>query len=151
MFQQKAVAMAILHCGIGGVQEALYNKVPVICVPYGYDQFDTAARLEQWGLGIVINSQEVFNAVERVGSGEFDSKVEKMSIILRAPGGTKAAADLVELYAEVGHEHGVPAFAKYQWSWVEYYNLDVLGVLAAAIGVFLWMSVKLLKLCCKMC
>ena len=151
MFQQKAVAMAILHCGIGGVQEALYNKVPVICVPYGYDQFDTAARLEQWGLGIVINSQEVSNAVERVGSGEFDSKVEKMSIILRAPGGTKAAADLVELYAEVGHEHGVPAFAKYQWSWVEYYNLDVLGVLAAAIGVFLWMSVKLLKFCCKMC
>ena len=76
MLQQKAVAMAILHCGIGGVQEALYNKVPVICVPYGYDQFDTAARLEQWGLGIVINSQEVSNSVERVGSGEFDSKGE---------------------------------------------------------------------------
>eukprot|EP00731_Ephydatia_muelleri_P023498 Em0015g1081a len=128
MLQQKAVAMAILHCGIGGVQEALYNKVPVICVPYGKYRI----LLKGWGVGSLIVR-------------------EKMSIILRAPGGTKAAADLVELYAEVGHEHGVPAFAKYQWSWVEYYNLDVLGVLAAAIGVFLWMSVKLLKLCCKMC
>ena len=156
MFEQKAVAMTILHCGIGGVQEALYNKVPVICVPYGYDQFDTAARLEQWGLGVVLNSQGlnervVSSAVERVGSGEFDSKVGKMSITLRASGGSKAAADLVELYAEVGHEHGVPAFAKYKWSWVEYYNLDVLGVLVSAIGVFLWISVKLLKLCCRKC
>ena len=77
--------MAILHCGLGGVQEALHSKVPVICVPYNND---IAARLEDWGLGIYVNSQslnekEVSNAVERVGSGEFDSKVEKMSIILR--------------------------------------------------------------------
>ena len=88
MLQHKTVAIAILHCGLGGVQEALYSKVPVICVPYNNDQFDIAARLEDWGLGIHVNSQslnekEVSNAVERVGSGEFDSKVEKMSIILR--------------------------------------------------------------------
>ena len=154
MLQHKTVAIAILHCGLGGVQEALYSKVPVICVPYNNDQFDIAARLEDWGLGIHVNSQslnekEVSNAVERVGSGEFDSKVEKMSIILRAPGGTKAAADLVELYAEVGHEHGVPATIKCKWSWVEYYNLDVYGFIVTAIGVFFWMSAKLLKVCCK--
>ena len=149
MFQQKAVAMAILHCGMGGVQEALYNKVPVICVPYGYDQFDIAARLEDWGLGAIItpqnlNEKEVSNAVERVGSGECDSKVEKMSIILRAPGGTKAAADLVELYAEVGHEHGVSATVKYKWSWVEYYNADMCGLVMVAVGVLAWTLLKCL-------
>ena len=152
MLQHKTVAMAILHCGIGGVQEALYNKVPVICIPYGFDQFDTAARLEDWGLGICItslnlNEKEVSNAVERVGGGALGSKVEKMSIILRASGGAKAAADLVELYAEVGHEHGVPAFAKYKWGWVEYYNMDVWGLILMVIGVLIWMMVKCLKMC----
>lgn len=156
MLQHKAVAMAILHCGIGGVQEALYNKVPVICVPYGFDQFDTAARLEGWGLGVCIhspnlNAKEVSDAVERVGSGEFDNKVKKMSIILRASGGTKGAADLVELYAEVGHDHGVPAFMKHQWSWIEYYNMDVYGLILVAMGVLAWMLAKCLKGCYRMC
>ena len=147
MLQHKAVAMAILHCGIGGVQEALYNKVPVICVPYGYDQFDTAARLEDWGLGVRIsstnlNAKEVSDAVERVGSGEFDNKVKKMSIILRASGGTKEAADLVELYAEVGHDHGVPAIMKHQWNWIEYYNKDMYWFILVAMGVLVWVLLK---------
>ena len=156
MLGHKTVAMAILHCGLGGVQEALYNKIPVICVPYGYDQFDIAARLEDWGLGIHINTlklneKEVSNVVERVGGGALGSKVEKMSIILRASGGTKAAADLVELYAEVGHEHGVPAFAQYKWGWVEYYNMDVWGLILMVIGVLVWMMVKCLKMCYRVC
>ena len=152
MLGHKTVAMAILHCGIGGVQETLYNKVPVICVPYGYDQFDTAARLEDWGLGIRINTlklneKEVSNAVERVGGGALGSKVEKMSIILRASGGTKAAADLVELYAEVGHEHGVPAFAQYKWGWVEYYNIELRGLILVATGVLVWTLFQCLGIC----
>ena len=48
MLQHKTVAMAILHCGLGGVQEALINNVPVICLPYAWDQFDIAVRLGTW-------------------------------------------------------------------------------------------------------
>ena len=156
LLQHKTIAMAILHCGLGGVQEALYNKVPVICVPYGYDQFDAAVRVDDQGFGLRIlptevTQETVSNAVGKVNSGIFQNKVNKISILLREAGGAKKAANLVELYADVGHEHGIPAFVKYKWNWVQYYNVDVRTLLLLVAGVTVWVFVKCLICCCRRC
>ena len=156
LLQHETIAMAILHCGLGGVQEALYNKVPVICVPYGYDQFETALRVDDQGFGLRIlptevTQETVSNAVGKVNSGIFQDKVNKISILLREAGGAKMAASLVELYADVGHEHGIPAFVKYKWNWVQYYNVDVRTLLLLVAGVMVWGYVKCLVCCCRRC
>ena len=156
LLQHPSIAMAILHCGIGGVQEALYHQIPVICLPYGFDQFDTALRLETQGLGIrmlpnEVSREKVVKAVTRVKTGEFSRKVERMSKLLRSGGGAEKAADLVELYAEVGHHHGIPAFVKYRWSWVQYYNVDVWVVMVVIMVIVGWVSVRLCRCCCGSC
>lgn len=156
LLQHPSIAMAILHCGIGGVQEALYHQIPVICLPYGFDQFDTALRLETQGLGIrmlpkEVSREKVVKAVTRVKLGEFSRKVKRMSKLLRSGGGAEKAADLVELYAEVGHHHGVPAFIKYRWSWVQYYNVDVWVVMVVILVIVGWVSVRLCRCCCGSC
>jgi len=154
LLQHPSIAMAILHCGIGGVQEALYHQIPVICLPYGYDQFDTAVRLESQGLGIQLLPSEVSRrtvgeAVTEVAKEEFRVRVQRVSKLLRSGGGAERAADLVELYVEVGNDHGIPAFIKYQWNWVQYYNADVRVVILVVMMLMGWVSVKLCQCCCR--
>ena len=36
VLQHRAILMTILNCGLNGVQESLYNSLPVICVPHMY-------------------------------------------------------------------------------------------------------------------
>ena len=156
LLQHPSIAMAILHCGMGGVQEALYHQIPAICSPYGFDQFDTAVRLESQGLGIrllpsEVSRQRVGEAVTKVGKGEFSVKVQRVSKLLRSGGGAERAADLVELYVEVGNNHGIPAFIKYQWNWVQYHNVDVRLVIVVLMVVMVWVSVKLCRCCCRRC
>ncbi|HEX6660118.1 MAG TPA: nucleotide disphospho-sugar-binding domain-containing protein, partial [Ilumatobacter sp.] len=45
-------ALAITHCGHGTVMKALANGVPMVCIPMGRDQNDTAARVVHHGAGI---------------------------------------------------------------------------------------------------
>ena len=154
LLQHHSIAMAILHCGIGGVQEALYHQIPVICLPYGYDQFDTAIRLESQGLGIQLLPSEVFRrtvgeAVAEVAKEEFRVRVQRVSKLLRSGGGAERAADLVELYVDVGNDHGIPVFIKYQWNWVQYYNADVRVVILVVMMLMGWVSVKLCQCCCR--
>ena len=56
-------------------------------------------------------------------------------------GGSEKAADLVEFYEEVGYEHLVPAYAKYEWTWVQYYSVDVYAtVLCTLLGCIAFVS-----------
>ena len=156
LLQHPSIAMAILHCGIGGVQEALYHQIPVICLPYAFDQFDAAIRLESQGLGIrllpsEVSRQKVGEAVTKVAKEEIGIKVQRVSKLLRSAGGAERAADLVELYVEVGNYHGIPAFIKYRWNWVQYHNVDVRVVILVVMVLMGWVSVKLCQCCYRRC
>ena len=148
-----SVKLAILHCGLNGVQEALYNRVPVICIPNGADQYSIALRLEVEKLGLWLKRKEVdneklSNAVETILVKEreqFEDNTRKISALFKAAGGVKKGADLVELYAEIGYEHGLPSFIRYDWNFVQYYNIDVWCVLVVLIVLGLIGC----RLCCK--
>jgi MGT family glycosyltransferase len=45
-------ALAVTHCGHGTVMKALANGVPMVCIPMGRDQNDTAARVVHHGAGV---------------------------------------------------------------------------------------------------
>ena len=148
--QHELVKVAILHCGTGGVHEALYFSVPVICIPFWYDQFSWANRIHDQGLGLVLYADEISpkkiaKALQKIEKKEFRERVSRVSVILKQAGGSKKAADLIEFYATVGYAHIVPSYIKYGWSWVEYYNVDVFVFILVCLFVVVYM---LHKVCC---
>ena len=45
----------VSHCGMNGVMESLYHRVPLLCMPIFADQPDNAARLVERGLGLALD------------------------------------------------------------------------------------------------
>ena len=157
VLQHKAIGIAILHCGTGGVHEALYYKVPIICIPFWYDQFSWANKVRDHGLGLhleagKVTAETILESIHEIEGGEYRANAAKLSRILKEAGGSRKAAELVELYAEVGYDHLLPAYARYQWSWVQYYNVDAYALILAVFSgcaYLLWKVVlSVLRWCC---
>ena len=134
--EHPAVGVAVLHCGSGGIHEALSKGVPIICIPYAFDQFSWAAKIQGQGLGVALYATDmttntVVDSINTVSGEEYREKVRKISKVLKHAGGSKKAAELVEYYAEVGYDHLRTAPVKYRWGWIRYYNLDMYCILTA--------------------
>ena len=146
----EAIHSAILHGGMNGLGEALSSGVPVIVVPQMPEQLFNAGRVHFNGLGIyldadTVSSSKITESLKALDTGEYRSKVAKLQKVMCMAGGAERAADLVEFYAEVGYAHLVPAYVKYQWSWVQYYNADVYALMVFILVIV----VVCLKTCCK--
>ncbi len=152
----RAIHSAILHGGFNGLNEALWNGVPVIGFPLMFEQVANIARLHFNGIGIRLDSKTltdsiVADAITSLDRGEYRFKIKAIQKMFRLAGGTKRAADLVEFYEDVGYDHLVPAYAKYQWSWVQYYNADVYTSLIVLMMFILLIIVSCCKLVYKKC
>ena len=137
----KSIGMAILHGGSNGLHEALYNEVPPIVLPMHGDQSANAGRIHYQNLGIHIPQSNISqtsltDAIMCIDNGEYRSNIARLKRSFVAAGGVKRAADLVELYEAVGYSHLVPSYAKYNWSWIQYYNVDVYLIIVASIIIF---------------
>ena len=153
---EKSISLALLHGGMGRVHEALYSGVPCIITPISIDLFDNAMRVVQSGAGIrldyaYITAEAITSSIRKIAEGKYRQEAKRMSVILRAGGGVERAADLVEHYAEVGYEHLVPAYVKYEWGWVEYYNMDVKLLSCLLLLLWVWLVKKLLTWLCRCC
>ncbi|MGW2815997.1 macrolide family glycosyltransferase [Streptomyces sp. NPDC001415] len=92
----------VTHTGIGTSSECLYAGVPVIAVPHGPEQCFYADRLVELGVARRIDTANVTAAALRTALMELigDPQVAASSAWLwaevRAEGGTRRAADLIE-------------------------------------------------------
>jgi MGT family glycosyltransferase len=77
-------AVVITHCGHGTTLKALAAGVPLVCIPMGRDQNDTAARVVARGAGVRIkpsaSTDAIRRAVERVIA---DPKYHQSALRLR--------------------------------------------------------------------
>ena len=166
LFKHPTLVMTILHCGMNGVQESLYNGLPVVCIPHGFDHFEIAGRIDHAKVGIPLYSmmesfkqggkefsaEKITQVIKTITeSKEYSERAEKMRRMYSFAGGARRASDLVEFYAEVGYDHLIPAYAKYEWSWVQYYNLDVYSLLSLLSFLLIYSAYRLIKCCCKCC
>ena len=165
LFKHPKLVMTILHCGMNGVQESLYNGLPVVCVPHGFDHFEVAGRLEHAEVGIPLYSmmesfkqgkafsaEKITQVIRTIAeSQEYRERAKKVQKMYLFAGGARRASDLVEFYAEVGYDHLIPAYAKYEWSWVHYYNLDVYSLLSLLSFLLIYSGYRLIKCCCSCC
>ncbi|MEU9123403.1 macrolide family glycosyltransferase [Streptomyces sp. NPDC048506] len=92
----------VTHAGMGGSSEGLYAGVPMIAVPQGAEQFINADRLVELGVARRIDTADATPEGLRTALTELtgDPRVAARSAWLwsevRAHGGTRRAADLIE-------------------------------------------------------
>jgi len=63
-------SLAVSHCGHGTTMKTLAAGVPMVCIPMGRDQNDTAARVVHHGAGVRLSpnasAAKIGEAVQRV-------------------------------------------------------------------------------------
>ena len=67
----KDIKAFVSHVGFNSVYESTYHGVPVVAVPLFADQFSNAKKVEQFGLGIVVDyksvyADQLFETIEQV-------------------------------------------------------------------------------------
>ena len=153
LLRHPSIHSALLHGGLGGVQEALSCGIPIIVVPFFADQLDNAVRVQAHHYGTMIHRHQLTPELVSQSLRLFDSQLYQTSLqriqrIYRNDGGASRAADLLEFYSEVGYQHLVPSYAKYNWSWVQFYNVDVYTLLALAVLLPCYLLYRLIRCCC---
>ena len=157
VLQHTSIAIAIVHGGMGGINEALYNGVPIIVLPHGGDQLDNAVHVEHAGAGIMLDPHKrltadmIKHSIETIESGEHRKKAELIRKLFLSAGGVNRAANLVELYTSAGYDHLIPAYVKYNWSWIEYTNIDVYCVMSVCLGIIIYLTIVVSRCCFKCC
>ena len=156
ILRHRAIGLAIMHGGANGLHESLHSGVPLI-IPSGMiEQRGNAGRVHHHRLGIHLDrdrltAEQIYQSISEIDSGDYRQNVAKIQKVFRQAGGAKRAADLVEFYSEVGYDHLIPAYAKYQWSWVQYYNADVYALLLMIVLLIVYVDYRILKCICSKC
>lgn len=100
----KIADLFITHAGMNSANEAIYFGVPVIAVPQSADQPIVAERMEELGLGKVIDREEVSAenlrnaAYEVLNDSLYIENMKLMKVDMEKGGGFKKAADYIEEY-----------------------------------------------------
>ena len=150
----RAIRMAIVHGGMNGIHESLYNEVPLIVLPVNGDQMSNAGRIHHQGLGIHLQDSDitvsgVIKAIKEIDEGAYRENVRCLKKSFIDGGGRERAAELIEFYADIGYSHLIPAYAKYDWSWVQYYNVDVYLSMTLFLLLVCYLTVKCCRCMCK--
>ncbi|HEV3319362.1 MAG TPA: nucleotide disphospho-sugar-binding domain-containing protein [Solirubrobacteraceae bacterium] len=97
-------ACVVCHGGMGITQKALAAETPVVVVPCGRDQLDTARRVESAGAGVRLSPrrltpERLVSAVR--GAIGLREGARRVSRAYAAAGGAVAAADAIEAVARM--------------------------------------------------
>lgn len=127
----------ISHCGLHGLYETIYYKMPVVALPISCDQFNHAVKLTQYlQLGIQLDifdltSDKVYNAIQEVlQNNKYKKNAETTSE--RIHDMPVSAKDSINYWVSYVIRHKGAPYLKsvaYKLKWYEYLSLDVVGCL----------------------
>lgn len=96
----KHASVFVTRGGLGGVMEALHHGVPMIVVPRMADQRLNGQRVEELGLGVLLDAATVESVRSLVDQLATDSaisaRIKDMQRMIHRAGGSSYAADVVE-------------------------------------------------------
>jgi MGT family glycosyltransferase len=101
-------AVMITHGGHGSVVRALAHGVPLVCVPMGRDQNDTAARVVYHGAGVRLKTsasvEHFAGEVQRVlATRSFSSSAERLGEAIRSDAANSTTIEELEQLASHGY------------------------------------------------
>ncbi|XP_060942406.1 UDP-glucuronosyltransferase 2C1-like [Limanda limanda] len=147
----------VAHGGTNGVQEAIYNGVPVVGIPLFFDQFDNLVRLKERGASKIIelgelNGQSFEQVLQEVLlQDSYRQNMQRLSSLHRDQ--AIAPMDQAIFWVEYVIRHKGAAHLRteaYKMPWYSYYSLDVLLVLLTAAAALLLFTVAVFwLLCCR--
>jgi MGT family glycosyltransferase len=81
-------AAVVTHCGHGTTLKSLAAGVPMVCIPMGRDQDDTAARVVHHGAGVRLSRTASVNAIRSavarvLGRAEYRAAATKLATAIR--------------------------------------------------------------------
>ena len=139
----------ISHCGNNAQFEALYNAVPIICLPIFGDQYFNAHRSDQKGYGLTLNIAEF--TVETLGlaineilnNQSYKQHISKASKIFksRPMPPAKRAAWWIDHVIRYGGQHLHPTVVD-----LPYYQFLLLDLIAGLICIFVLVGL----VCCAL-
>lgn len=105
-------ALFITHGGLGSVHETLWNGVPFVAVPQHFEQLRNALAGARGGAGIIVDDEcygrhvtgeQLREAVAKVtADASFRQNAMRLGETLKAPGGYRKVADVIEAVAAGG-------------------------------------------------
>ncbi len=96
----------ITHCGMNSVNDSIYNGVPMIGIPGGYDQFITAELIESKKIGYKISQEKLTPgrlkelSFDILSNEEIKNHIRQMQAKMRNVDCDKLTADLIENYVK---------------------------------------------------
>lgn len=151
LLQHPSTRTFVTHCGDTSVYEAIDAQVPMVGLPLFADQPDVCARLHDAGVGVRIDKQKlsaaaIVDAVEKIDKDreEMRRRLADLREMGYRLGGAKRAVQIIERTVRVGAEK---FFCKHvDLPWYQYYDIDVMAVLAVVLVTAVWIVTRVLKL-----
>lgn len=82
-------AVVVTHGGYGGIKESIFFKVPMLVVPFDFDQPGNAYHIEKNGVGLVLSPREITkenarNSLEQlIENSQFRSQITELGSRMR--------------------------------------------------------------------
>uniref|UniRef100_UPI0037E75C75 UDP-glucuronosyltransferase 1A1-like n=1 Tax=Semicossyphus pulcher TaxID=241346 RepID=UPI0037E75C75 len=156
LLAQPGVRAFITHGGSHGLFEGLCHAVPMVMVPIGGDQPDNVQRLASKGAGVVLNlytitTEDLLQGLnEVINDTRYKENMQRLSALHKDR--PMEPIDLSVFWTEFVMRHkGAKHLraAVHDLHWFQYFCLDVIAFLATVVLVFVLVTVKCLKLCCR--
>lgn len=103
----KRARLTLTHAGLNTVLDSLTHGVPLVTVPITYEQPAIASRVRWAGVGEVVpfsnlNVADLRKAIRKVlENGSYRTNAEVVKSSIKATGGVKRAADLIEAIGKI--------------------------------------------------
>jgi glucuronosyltransferase len=125
LLAHNATILFVSHCGMNGVLESIYHRVPILAMPIFADQPDNAARIVERGLGLKLDRHNLNTKLV----------MENIQEILN----NHKYQDKVNMFADMWRDQRTTAFEDAIY-WMElllkYGNLDHLKINDADLNLF---------------
>nr|ADC91983.1 UDP glucuronosyltransferase 5 family polypeptide c3 [Danio rerio] len=148
----------VAHGGTNGVQEALYHGVPVVGIPFFFDQYDNLIRLQARGGAKIVSLAELgensLHAVikEVINNPSYRLTMQKLSQLhLDKP---VKPLDSAIFWIEFVMRHKGAAHLRtesYKMPWYSYHSVDVAVTLIAVVLIFIFSIFYVVRYVCIKC
>ncbi|XP_061602210.1 UDP-glucuronosyltransferase 2A2-like isoform X2 [Cololabis saira] len=153
-----SIKLFVSHGGTNGIYEAIYHSVPIVGIPFVFDQADNLNRLRAKGAARVMDvsdlDRETFQEAmqEVLNDPSYRMNMQRLSSLHRDQ--PMKPLDTALFWIEFVMRHKGAAHLRtesYRLPWYSYYSVDVIIFLVGVVLLVLCTFAGLLKCLCSMC
>ncbi|XP_032377837.1 UDP-glucuronosyltransferase 2A2 isoform X1 [Etheostoma spectabile] len=152
------IKLFVSHGGTNGIYEAIYHGVPIVGIPFVFDQADNLSRLRAKGVAKVLDVSELDtetfqNVIQEVlNEPSYRMNMQRLSRLHRDQ--PMKPLDNALFWIEFVMRHKGAAHLRtesYKMPWYSYHSVDVMLFLVGVVLIVLATFAALIRCFCSMC